>query len=116
MNENQNNENKKKRFPSDRLKLHALLEKKEQELRELQDEVQELRDRVKQADFTAINATAAMYHVTPEMFDEIMRTMKGKRDQPVPSVPMLEAAASPLTDAEEEIPDEEDDSIDDEHS
>ena len=37
------NDKKKKRYPTDRLKLHALLEKKEQDLIELQEEVEELR-------------------------------------------------------------------------
>ena len=36
-------EKKRKRYPADRQKLHALLEKREQELIELQEEVEELR-------------------------------------------------------------------------
>ena len=108
MNENQTNETKKKRYPSDRLRLRAMLEKKEKELLDLQNEVQELRERVKQADYSAINATAAMYHITPELFEMIVQTMNGGHGQTVPPL----SAAAP--DAEPEIPDEEDDSIDNE--
>ena len=41
-------EKKRKRYPADRQKLHALLEKREQELIELQEEVEELRRLVQQ--------------------------------------------------------------------
>ena len=58
-------EKKRKRYPADRQKLHALLKKREQELIELQEEVEELRRLVQQADRTAIHATAELYHVTP---------------------------------------------------
>ena len=51
-------EKKKKRYPADRQKLHALLDRREQELLELQEEVEDLRGLVKQADRTAIHATA----------------------------------------------------------
>ncbi len=109
---------KKKRYPSDRLRLHALLEKKEQELLELQGEVQELRERVRHADFSAINATAALYHITPEQFEEIMRAMRGEHGQIVPPLPMTvpEETADPVPDETPEIPDEEEDSIDDENA
>ena len=107
---------KKKRYPSDRLRLHALLEKKEQELLELQGEVQELRERVRQADFSAINATAALYHITPEQFEEIMRAMRIGHDQDVPPMTGLEKTADPVPDDNPEIPDEEEDSIDDENA
>ena len=59
-------EKKKKRYPADRQKLHALLDRREQELLELQEEVEDLRGLVKQADRTAIHATAELYNVTPE--------------------------------------------------
>ena len=61
------NENKKKRYPADRAKLHALLEKKEQELNALKAEVEEIRALTKQADFAAINATAEIC-VMPDHF------------------------------------------------
>lgn len=70
-------EKKRKRYPADRQKLHALLKKREQELIELQEEVEELRRLVQQADRTAIHATAELYHVTPEQLAEIMRSMFG---------------------------------------
>ena len=71
------NDKKKKRYPTDRLKLHALLEKKEQ--------VEELRRLVKQADHTAIHATADMYNVTPEQLAEIMKSIFGEK--PLPELP-----------------------------
>ncbi|MBR4501414.1 MAG: hypothetical protein IKP22_05925 [Clostridia bacterium] len=88
---------KKKRYPSDRLKLHELLKKKEQELTDLEEEVNELRSRVRQADFTAISATAEMYNVSPEQFAELMRAMHDGRTQAVPDLPVGAAvpAASP---------------------
>ena len=109
---------KKKRYPSDRLRLHALLEKKEQELLELECEVQELRERVRQADFSAINATAVLYNITPEQFEEIMRAMRGEHGQAVPPLPMTipEETADLVPDENPEIPDEEDNSIDDENA
>ena len=66
-------EKKQKRYPTDRLKLHALLKKKEKELVDLREEVEEIRKLVQQADASAINATAAQYNVTPEQLAEIMK-------------------------------------------
>ena len=74
-----------RRAAIDRLKLHALLEKKEQDLIELQEEVEELRRLVKQADHTAIHATADMYNVTPEQLAEIMKSIFGEK--PLPELP-----------------------------
>lgn len=78
-------EKKKKRYPADRQKLHALLDRREQELIELQEEVEDLRGLVKQADRTAIHATAELYNVTPEQLAEIMKSMFG--DRLVPELP-----------------------------
>ncbi len=86
------NDKKKKRYPADRLKLHALLDKKEQELIELQEEVEELRRLVKQADHTAIHATADMYNVTPEQLAEIMKSIFG--GNPLPELPKDVTVAS----------------------
>ena len=60
----------KKRYPADREKLHALLEKKEQALVDLTNEVQELRERTLAADRTAIITNCEMYSLTPEMLAE----------------------------------------------
>ena len=90
------NDKKKKRYPTDRLKLHALLEKKEQDLIELQEEVEELRRLVKQADHTAIHATADMYNVTPEQLAEIMQSIFGEK--PLPDLPRDLAVASAVPD------------------
>lgn len=98
-------EKKKKRYPADRQKLHALLDRREQELRELQAEVEELRRIVKQADLTAIHTTAELYNVTPEQFAEIMKSMFG--DRLVPELPRDVQAAPAEADTPVPLPDEE---------
>ena len=98
-------EKKKKRYPADRQKLHALLDRREQELLELQAEVEELRRIVKQADLTAIHTTAELYNVTPEQFAEIMKSMFG--DRLVPELPRDVQAAPAEADTPVPLPDEE---------
>ena len=101
-------EKKQKRYPSDRLKLHALLEKKEKELVCLQEDVEEIRKLVQQADASAINATAAQYNVTPEQLAEIMKKLYGDKTKPVPELPKGVTKSDGL-------PDEKEDSIDDDN-
>lgn len=98
-------EKKKKRYPADRQKLHALLDRREQELIELQEEVEDLRGLVKQADRTAIHATAELYNVTPEQLAEIMKSMFG--DRLVPELPKNVQAALAVADAPAKLPAEE---------
>ena len=98
-------EKKKKRYPADRQKLHALLDRREQELIELQAEVEDLRGLVKQADRTAIHATAELYNVTPEQLAEIMKSMFG--DRMVPELPKDVQAAPAEADSPATLPDEE---------
>ena len=102
-------EKKQKRYPTDRLKLHALLKKKENELAGLREEVEEVRKLVQQADATAINATAAQYNVSPEQLAESMRRLYGDKSRPVPELPQS------VTDAGRQ-PAEKEDSIDDENA
>ena len=104
------NENKKRHYPKDRAKLHALLDKREKELQAMQAEVDEIRALVKEADSAAINATAEAYNVTPEQFAEIMQALRKERKQVVPSLP---ENVKPLSE-DTAIPAEEDDSIDNE--
>lgn len=98
-------EKKKKRYPADRQRLHALLDRREQELIELQAEVEDLRGLVKQADRTAIHATAELYNVTPEQLAEIMKSMFG--DRLVPELPRDVQAAPAEADGPAKLPDEE---------
>ena len=98
-------EKKKKRYPADRQKLHALFDRREQELIELQAEVEDLRGLVKQADRTAIHATAELYNVTPEQLAEIMKSMFG--DRLVPELPKDVQAAPAEADAHAAQPNEE---------
>ena len=88
-------ETKRKRYPADRHRLHDLLEKKEESLLLLEAEVKELRSLVKQADFTAINATAEMYNVTPEQFAQIMQSLRDRQEQAFPELPP-DAVAVPI--------------------
>ena len=97
------NDKKKKRYPADRQKLHALLDKKEQELLELQEEVAELRRLVQQADRTAIHTTCELYNVTPEQLAEIMKSMFG--DRLVPELPKDVQVAPAEADAPVTLPD-----------
>lgn len=87
------NDNKKKRYPTDRLKLHALLEKKEQSLQELRDEIEELRQIVKKADFAAFCKTAEDYDLSPERLTEIMQKMFGDPVKPSSATPANKATA-----------------------
>ena len=61
----------------------------------LEAEVKELRSLVKQADFTAINATAEMYNVTPEQFAQIMQSLRDRQEQVFPELPP-DAVAVPI--------------------
>ena len=88
-------ETKRKRYPADRHRLHDLLEKKEESLLLLEAEVKELRSLVRQADFTAINATAEMYNVTPEQFAQIMQSLRDRQEQAFPELPP-DAVAVPI--------------------
>ena len=94
-------ETKRKRYPADRHRLHDLLEKKEESLLLLEAEVKELRSLVKQADFTAINATAEMYNVTPEQFAQIMQSLCNRQEQAFPELPPAAVAVPILPDGPE---------------
>ena len=87
----------KKRYPADRIKLHARRDKKENELCRLTEEVNQLRARVKEADRTAINDTCELYAPTPEMLSAFLRTKFDTQDNP-PEIP----AAPQLTEGEDE--------------
>ena len=83
---------KKRHFPRDRVKLHELLDKREQDLIDLQDELKDLRAATVEADHTAIHTTAEAFSVTPDMLTELLETIKS--GNPVP--PELIARMTPL--------------------
>ena len=87
----------KKRYPADRIKLHALLDKKENELRRLTEEVNQLRAREKEAARPAINATSEQYALPPEMLSAFLRTKFDTQDN-ASEIP----AASQLPEGENE--------------
>ena len=71
-------EKKQKRYPTDRLKLHALLEKKEKELVRLREEVEEIRKLVQQADappFQSGDFEAKSRHVSKRGSSTLRRTL-----------------------------------------
>ncbi len=107
------NENKK-RYPTDRLKLHALLEKKELELVDLKAEVEELRTRTLEADRTALIASCELYSLTPELLAEFLKTKFGDAEKSVvPDLPEGTQTAFTLSDypvkPKEETDDEDED-------
>ena len=106
-----NTDMKKRHFPRDRVKLHELLDKREQDLIDLQDELKDLRAAVTEADHTAIHTTAEAYSVTPDMLKELFEVLQsGKR---VP--PELIARMTPLPVPEKTVKKEEEkDDYDDE--
>ena len=106
-------ERKKRRYPADRNRLHDLLDRKEAVLADLQGEVEELRRVVKEADMTAIQATAQMYNITPEQFEEIMRRMTEDTEQILPALSADVVSGSPASE-EADDPEEEEDTIDEE--
>ena len=73
---------KRRRFPADRTKLHELLEKREQDLIDLQEEVKELRTAVTDADHTAIHITADAYNVTPEQLRDMLEAIRTGKQVP----------------------------------
>ena len=101
----------KKKYPVDRAKLHALLEKREQELIELQQEVKEIRARALAADRNAIQASCEYYNVTPEQLSELLRSAYGDA---VPELPNDVAVAADVSEYPISSEDEEDVFDDDE--
>ena len=98
-------EKKRRRFPTDRQKLHELLTRKESALADLRAEVEELRAAVNEADLAAIHMTAQQYHITPEKFAEIMRRMAEEQAQPA-ALP-AEVISDAMAFSEAEDPEEE---------
>lgn len=101
------NDKKKKHYPKDPEKLHALLEKKEQDLIELQEEVKYLRIAAVEADHRAIHTTAEAFSADAGLLHLILTLVK--EGQPIP--PEVAAKLTPIR-----IPDdnnEEEDEMDD---
>lgn len=69
-------EKKKRRYPADRMRLHALLDKRETQLRDLTEEVEELRGLVTAADHLAITDATDALNVTPEQLIEFLEVLK----------------------------------------
>ena len=83
-------ENTKRRYPSNRHKLHALKERLESEIAEKQEMLLEVTRLTRQADNAAIVHTALNYDITPEEFDRLMQALR--TDEKTPELP--EATAS----------------------
>lgn len=89
---------KKRRFPSDRVKLHALLDKRKQELSALQEEVNDLEAAVIEADHTAIHATTDAYAITPDQLKDLFEAMR----KGLPMPPELLAKIAPVDNADKQ--------------
>ena len=93
---------KKRRFPADRMRLHALLDKREAQLRALTAEVEELRALTIQADHLAITNVTDALNVTPEQFFAFLAAMKGGAIMPdIPQQESEEGNQEIMTDKEE---------------
>ena len=103
-------ENKKPRYPSDRLKLHALKDRLEQEIAQRQQKLVEVTRLVRQADNSAIVKTALNYDVTPDEFDRLVQALRSG------SIPqeLLKAASAQETSDAQEVSAEEDAPVPDE--
>ncbi len=104
------NEKKSKRYPTDRVKLHALLEKKEQELIELQADVEALRVKAKEADRTEIHAMVEMYNISVEQLKAFLLEKFGSMPGSEPPAGVTVAEHTPEYALK---PDDEEDSLDD---
>lgn len=100
---------KKRRFPTDRIKLHQLLEKREQDLADLQQEVKELREATTEADHTAIHATADAYRVTPELLETILEAVRQGQGLPPELVSQLTVIPTRKNEKKEAPADDEND-------
>ena len=104
---------KKRQFPTDRIKLHTLLDRREQDLIDLQEEVQELRAAAQRADQLAITNTAAAYSVTPDMLGELLSYIQNGIPVPPELAARLTPIAPPAVENKENRPDDKDDKIED---
>lgn len=100
---------KKKRYPTDRIKLHEMLDKKKRDLADLQAEVEELEARCLEADHTEIHATVEMYNISVEQLKEFLAAQFGSA--PVPDLPAGVTVAAPVKPLN---PDDEEEPLDDE--
>lgn len=99
---------KNKRYPTDRIKLRALLEKKKQELNALEKEVEHIRRLAKQAEIAAIIMLAEKYGITADNMDEIMGRLISAPSSSVPDLSLPVIPLNPAVSEEEESIDDDD--------
>lgn len=90
-------ENTKRRYPSNRHKLHALKERLESEIAEKQEMLVEVTRLTRQADNAAIVHTALNYDITPEEFDRLMQALR--TEEKTPELPEATASVDSQDDA-----------------
>ncbi len=105
---------KKRRYPTDRVKLHAMVDRLESEIADRQERLAEVRKLAKEADNAAIVSMAKVYNVNPDEFKQVMEYMR-KHGVPGPDLDFIPDSTeenSPLgnsmpEESEEEIETEE---------
>lgn len=68
--------NKKKRYPTDRAKLHALFDSLLEKQAELNEEVEYVRGLVQKADNNAILSTVDSFNISPEGLAELLARLR----------------------------------------
>ena len=99
------NETKKRHYPADRNKLHALCERLEAEIAERQERLEEVRKLADAADNAVIVNAAKTYNVTPEEFVQMVQAFRSGN-----LFPVIEAQEDEFAEPAEEfeLSDEED--------
>lgn len=104
--------NKKKRYPTDRVKLHALLDSLIEKQAELNEEVEYVRDLTQKADNNAILSTVDSFNISPEGLAELLARLKsGELPGFIPNA-VPQYARTAVEEQEDEVIDEEDEEDD----
>ena len=80
------NDNKKRHYPADRDKLHALCERLEAEISERQERLAEVRKLAIAADNAAIVNAVKTHNITPEELVQVVEMIRSGNIMPVLSV------------------------------
>ena len=76
------NEDRKRRYPTDREKLHALADRLEKEIAERQEKLAEVKRLIVHANNMLIVNAAKTYNVTPEEFVRLAQALRSNAPSP----------------------------------